>query len=153
MGTILSREAILAAPVATTQVEVPEWGGSVLIRALSIKARILLHDAIALNEAAHSAWREDQAKPEDEREGLARVDLYDQAILTVIHGIVDETGAQMFSVEDYDRFADLNYNTMVSLWVSMNNLHRTDHAAEKKSSASTRKGGSSTGSRSRSAKR
>lgn len=153
MATILSREAILSAPMATTKVEVPEWGGSVLIRALSAKSRVLLLDAIYANDAAHTAWQEDQAKPEDEREGLARVDLYDQSILTVIHGIVDEAGEQMFSIADYDAFASLDYNTMVHLWSAMNNHSRRDPEAEKKSSGRTRKGASSSASRSRSAKR
>lgn len=153
MAVILSREAILAAPVATTEVEVPEWGGSVLIRALSAKSRVLLLDAIYANEAAHAAWKEDQAKPESERAGLERVDLYDHSILTVIFGIVDEAGEQMFSLADYERFAGLDYNTIVHLWSAMNNHSRRDPEAEKKSSASTRKGGSSSASRSRSAKR
>lgn len=153
MAVILSREAILAAPVATTEVEVPEWGGSVLIRALSAKSRVLLLDAIYANEAAHTAWKEDQAKPEGERAGLERVDLYDHSILTVIFGIVDEAGEQMFSLADYERFAGLDYNTIVHLWSAMNNHSRRDPEAEKKSFASTRKGGSSSASRSRSAKR
>lgn len=126
MAMILSREAILAAPVATTEVEVPEWGGSVLIRALSAKSRVLLLDAIYANEAAHAAWKEDQAKPEGERAGLDRVDLYDHSILTVIFGIVTDAGEQMFSIEDYERFANLDYNTIVHLWSAMNNHSRRD---------------------------
>lgn len=152
MANLLTRAAILAAPVPTTEVAVPEWGGSVLIRALSAKSRMLLLDAIYLNDAGHTAWQEDQAKPEDEREGVARVDLFDQSILTVIFGIVDGTGEPMFSIADYDAFAALDYNTIVRLWSAMNNHSRRDPEAEKKSSGRTRKGGSPSASRSRSAK-
>ncbi|WP_156359345.1 phage tail assembly chaperone [Sphingomonas sp. Leaf242] len=152
MANLLSREAILAAPVVTTEVEVPEWGGSVLVRALSLKARMALLDAIYANDAEHTAWKEDQAKPEADREGLARVDLYDQSILTVIHAIVDETGEQVFTVDDYDRFAAIDYDVIKNIWVAVTMHSRRDPEALKKNSGKTRTGGSSSGSRSRSAK-
>ena len=152
MANILSRDAILSAPVATTEVEVPEWGGSVFVRALSAKSRMHLLDAIYLNDAEHTAWKEDQTKPVDEREGVARVDLLDQSILTVIHGIVDANGDQMFTVSDYDTFAALDYNIIVALWSAMNNHSRRDPEAVKKNSEKTRKGASSSVSRSRSVK-
>lgn len=123
---LLSREAILAAPIPTSDVEVPEWGGVVRIRALSARARIDLLDAVYANEAAHSAWKEDQALPEEEREGVARTDLFEQSILTVIFGIVDENGDQMFTVEDYAAFAELDYQTIVNLWQAMQAHARRD---------------------------
>ena len=129
---LLSRDAILAAPIPTSDVEVPEWGGTVRIRALSARARVDLLDAIYANDAAHTAWKEDQALPEGEREGLPRVDLYEQAILTVIFGIVDENGDQMFSVADYDAFAELDYQTIVSLWQAMQEHARRDPESLKK---------------------
>jgi len=150
---LLSRDAILAAPIPTSDVEVPEWGGTVRIRALSARARVDLLDAIYANDAAHTAWKEDQALPEVEREGLPRVDLYEQAILTVIFGIVDENGDQMFSVADYEAFAELDYQTIVSLWQAMQEHARRDPESLKKNSAAARKGASSSGSLSRSAKR
>jgi len=153
MATLLSREAILAAPVVTTEVEVPEWNGSVRIRALSAKSRVVLLDAIYANSNAHDAWQEDQAKPESERTGVARVDLYDHSILSVIHGIVDEKGERMFSLEDYDAFTELDYQTIVHLWTAMNELHKRDPEGQKKTSDLTRSAGSSSGSRNRSAKR
>lgn len=150
---LLSREAILAAPVSTTEVEVPEWGGSVRIRALSAKARTLVLDAIYANEAEHRAWKDDQAKPEGERDGVERVDLYEQHILTLIYGIVDEHGDQMFGLEDYEAFRSLDYQTVVNLWVAMKKHENRDPEDQKKSSGSTRNGGSSSASRSRSARR
>lgn len=131
---MLTREAILAARVVTTEVEVPEWGGSVHVRALSLNARMALLDIIYANEAANTAWKEDQAKPVGEREGLPKVDLYDQAILTVLFGIVDEAGKPRFTVEDYDLFAEMDYPIIVNLWSAMNNHSRRDPEAVKKNS-------------------
>ncbi|KQO06903.1 hypothetical protein ASF09_11625 [Sphingomonas sp. Leaf242] len=111
-----------------------------------------LLDAIYANDAEHTAWKEDQAKPEADREGLARVDLYDQSILTVIHAIVDETGEQVFTVDDYDRFAAIDYDVIKNIWVAVTMHSRRDPEALKKNSGKTRTGGSSSGSRSRSAK-
>jgi hypothetical protein len=153
MANLLSREAILSAPVATTEVEVPEWGGSVLVRALSAKSRVLLLDAIYANEAEYTAWKEDQDKPVADREGLARVDLYDQSILTVIFAIVDEDGVQRFTVDDYDLFAEMDYSILVNLWTAVTKHSRRDPEALKKNSDRIRKGASSSASRANSAKR
>ncbi len=153
MATLLTRQEILSAPVPTTDVEVPEWGGTVRIRGLSAKARVLLLDAIYENEAAHTAWREDEEKAEDQREGVPRVDLFDQSILTVIFGIVDENGEQIFGVDDYDAFAELDYQTIVNLWLAMQQHSKRDPEAQKKSSGAARKGASSSGSRRTSARR
>lgn len=135
MSSLLTREAILSAPVATTLINVPAWGGSVHVRALSLKSRMTLTDAILANQEENAVWIEDQAKPEDEREGVERVDLLDHNILTILHGIVDENGCQMFSMDDYDRFTELDYSIIVQLWVAMNNHAQRDPEEIKKNSA------------------
>lgn len=148
----LNRQAILSAPVSMTEVEVLEWGGSVRVRALSAKSRVLLLDAVMSNEAEHSAWKADQALPAEQRQGLPRVDLYDQSILTVLHCIVDENGDPMFSLDDYDAFTVLDYQTILNLFRALKNHENRAPEIQKKTSASTTKGGSSSASRSRSEK-
>ncbi len=130
----LSREAILSAPVAKSEVFVPEWNDTVFIRALSMTNRVKLLDAIYANNAAHEAWKEDQEKPEDEREGLPRVDIQDQAILSLLFCICDDKGDLMFGLEDYDTFAGFDYPTIVSLWTALKKHETRDGEAEKKSS-------------------
>lgn len=130
----LSREAILSAPVAKSEVFVPEWNDTVFIRALSMANRIKLLDAIYANEAAHTAWKEDQEKPEDEREGVARVDIQDQTILALLFAICDEQGELLFGLGDYDVFASFDYPTIVSLWTALKKHEVRDGEAEKKSS-------------------
>lgn len=122
MATLLSRSAILAAPVLTKDVEIPEWGGSVRVRALSVSRRVELLDAIALNEHEHSAWKVDQSKPEGEREGLTRVDLFDQTVLIALFSIVDDENEPMFGSEDYEAFGELDYATIAKIWHAQHDL-------------------------------
>ncbi len=152
MTALLSRAAILAAPVPTVEVDVPEWNGVVRVRALSAKSRVLLLDAIYANDADHQAWKDDQAKPMAQRAGLPRVDLYDQSILTVLFGIVDDAGDLLFTLSDYAAFTELNYPTIARLWVAIRDLANHDADDLKKSLGKTRKGASSSASRSRSVK-
>jgi hypothetical protein len=150
---ILNRSQILAAPVVTRDVEVAEWGGTVRVRSMTPRSRASILDAIYANEADVRAYEADQALAEEDREGLAVVDLYDQSILTVIYGIVDEDGELMFSMDDYEAFRDLSYTTITLLWTAIAELDKriptTTPQAEKKSSARTRNGGSSSVSRRR----
>lgn len=122
MATLLSRSAILAAPVSTKDIEIPEWGGSVRVRALSVSRRVELLDAIALNEREHSAWTIDQSKPEEERDGLTRVDLYDQSVLIALFAIVDDDNEPMFSADDYAAFGELDYATIAQIWHAQHDL-------------------------------
>lgn len=133
--TLLSREAILAAKAPYREINVPELGGKVRVRGLSVKSRVKLLDAIYDNEIAHTSWKQDQAKPEGERDGVARVDLYDQAVLTVLVGIVDANGEQMFDFDDYEWFASFDYDVIAAIWSAMNNLQKRDPEAVKKNSA------------------
>lgn len=150
---ILNRSQILAAPMVTRDVEVAEWGGTVRVRSMTPRSRALILDAIYANEEDVRAYEADQALPEGDREGLASVDHFDQSILTVIFGIVDEDGELMFSMDDYEAFRDLSYTTITLLWTAIAELDKriptTTPQAEKKSSARTRKSGSFSGSQRR----
>lgn len=130
----LSREAILSAPVAKSEVFVPEWNDTVFVRALSMVNRIKLMDAVTANYEAHTEWKEDQDKPEDERQGIARVDIQDQAILTLIFTICDDAGELLFDLDDYPVIAKFDYPTVVSLWTAQKKHENRDFEAQKKSS-------------------
>jgi len=81
---ILTREQILQAnDIATETVSVPEWGGEVLVRALSGSQRDAFDDATL------------EQKGKNRRVNLVNV----RARLCAI-SIVDETGKRMFSDED-----------------------------------------------------
>lgn len=131
----LSREAILSAPVAKSEVFVPEWNDTVFVRALSMVNRMKLMDAINANFEAHTEWKEDQEKPEDQRQGIARVDILDQAILTLLFAICDEQGELLFGIDDYDLLAKFDYPTVLSLWAAQKkHENRAFLETEKKSS-------------------
>ena len=147
MAILLSREAILSAPAATDEVNIPEWGGTVRVRAPSISTRLKMLEAIDANVRAHNAWKEDQEKPEDARETLPRVDIHDQTIINVIFAIVDENDELMFTMEDYPRFAELDFITIAALYRATITLMNRDPLAEKKSSGGAKKRSSSSGSR------
>lgn len=151
--SILNRSQILSAPIVTRDVEVAEWAGTVRVRSMTPRSRALILDAIYANEDAKGAYEADQALPEEDREGLDKVEIYDQSILTVIFGIVDEDGELMFSLDDYESFRDLSYTTITLLWTAIAELDKriptTSPQAEKKSSAKTRRSGSYSGSQRR----
>ncbi|PTW49362.1 hypothetical protein C8J25_101870 [Sphingomonas faeni] len=151
MAVLLSRAAILAAPVPTREVEVPEWGGTILVRSLSAKTRMQAIEAINERQTLVDAYEADQAKPEDEREGLAAAYPLDNSIMSVLFAIVDEELNPMFSMDDYSAFEDLSLPTLTHIFRQMQILETPTVAynEQKKSSVSRRKGGSSSGSRSR----
>lgn len=151
MAVILTRDAIFAAPIPTKEVEA--FGGTVQLRALSAKSKILLLDVVYANEAKHTEYKMDQELPEDQRKGVERVDLYDQTMLSVMYSICDEHGEALFTVEDYDKFLTMDYVDISRLWFVIQELNFRDPESQKKSSASTRKGGSSSGSRRASVRR
>jgi hypothetical protein len=87
---LLTREAVLAAPDLTTRrVEVPEWGGAVMVKALK------------LEEVA--AWQKACQKRVREPNGGIRVEPNDKVnslALLIVAACVDTTGAQMFTAAD-----------------------------------------------------
>jgi hypothetical protein len=86
MGGLLGKDAILAADdIQTQRVEVPEWGGDVMVRGLTGQQR----DAW---EAGLSVRRGKQLVP-DMRNFRARL---------VVMCVVDETGAEVFGLGDVD---------------------------------------------------
>lgn len=112
----LNRKQILSAKLPTREVTVEEWGGEVVIRSLSIKQRVEMLDAFMAHEREVDAYNEDQALPEDERKGVAKVDHLDQAIFQLIYSIVDQNNKLMFTMADYEDFKELDYPTTQRLY-------------------------------------
>lgn len=87
---LLTRQQILAADDLKTElVPVPEWGGTVLVRALSGSERDAFEQDIV-------TFR---------REGKRTVtdtDLHNVRAKLAVHSIVDESGARLFSIEDIE---------------------------------------------------
>lgn len=125
---ILSKDQIFKAPIPTLEVEVPEWGGTVKVRALSALARMQVMDAIFTNEEAVAAYKEDNTLP--------KVEAYDQNILGVIYSIIGEDNEPIFSIDDYAQVATLNYPTLLHVWIMSQSLeNRKPFETKKKSSA------------------
>ena len=114
MAKLLTRGQILSAPVPTIDVETPD--GLVRVRAMSPRLRVEMLDVIHANERAVEDYEADQALDEDKREGLAKVERYDQTVLTVLFTLVDEKGNRLFSMDDYDAACDLSMPSLRVIW-------------------------------------
>jgi len=113
---LVNRKQVFAAKLPTLDINVEEWGGDVRLRTLTVEARLEMLDALRAHEAKVKAFAADQEFPEGERTGVDRVEEYDDVIFYLIHAIVDEKGALLFTLADYDRFKALAYPTLVRLY-------------------------------------
>lgn len=135
MSKLLNRAQILSAPIPTLEVEVPEWGGSVRVRALSPLLRMELSDLVAANQREVEEYEEDQALDEADRKGVAKVELLDQTVVSVIHMVVDEDCNRVFSMDDYPTLANFALPTFRKVWEAFLQLEAgTAPTALKKSS-------------------
>jgi hypothetical protein len=152
MANLLGREAILTSKVPTREVEIPEWDGVALIRSPSTLTRMKIVEGLRERDEAEEAYKADQAKPVEEREGLPAVAALDTSVISVMFAIIDENLQPIFGWDDYDKFLELSYPTIQHIYGQMIQLEaRLPVPAEeqKKSSGTARKGASSSGSRSR----
>ncbi len=132
---VLNRAAILSAPVQTREVEAPELGGTVRLRAFTPRTRAELFDVVTANAEAVKAYEADQARPEDARDQVAEEKPLEYGILQLLFAIVDEDNRRIFGVEDYDAIRDLPYGLILELYSAMLMLeNRQDQSALKKTS-------------------
>jgi hypothetical protein len=132
---VLNRAAILAAPVQTREIEAPELGGTVRLRAFTPRTRTELLDVVTENTEAVKAYEADQAKDEDARDGVAPVKAMEVGILQLLFTIVDEDNQRVFGLDDYEAIRDLPYALIQELYSNMIMLeNRQNHDALKKSS-------------------
>lgn len=95
----LSRQSILDARTPALEiVEVPEWGGAVFVRSLSLGAMLAL-------------------SPKLQRDGDVSVDL-------VIACVCDEAGDLVFTEEDADQLRELHYGAMQRVALAALKLNR-----------------------------
>lgn len=121
----LNKEALFAAAKPKVQaVEVAEWGVSLNIRAHTLRSRMALLDADTVNADAVAQYEADQALPEDERLGVAKVERFDPAIINIIFSVVDDQGELLFDIEDHDRFRDLSYPTLSAVYLAVHQANQ-----------------------------
>ena len=120
---------------------VPTYLGDVRVQGLSLIARNALVDAYLGNIEAVKVYEEDQAKPESERQGIAKATLIDQYALTMIFAIADEHGDPMFGIDDLGVFEQMDHLTLKRLYDAFSALNDAPTAeaitAKKKRSAKT----------------
>ena len=91
---VLTREQILGAQdIVTKHVEVPEWGGTVIVRGLTGKERDEWEDAMIVRSEKRGKNQPTQMTLHNIRAGL------------VARSIVDSEGNRVFSVKDIEQLA------------------------------------------------
>lgn len=113
--TILNREAILAAEdIETRLVEVPEWGGSVYVRAMSGRERDELESSIV-----------------KQRGKQKQMDLRDVRAKVAAICIRDAEGERMFNMKDVQALSDKSAGALQRVFeVAQEMSGLTDEAAE-----------------------
>ena len=156
---LLSKAQIFEQKPLTLDVDVVEWGGTVRIKAPTLRDNMRLMDIYQVREREIEDYEADQRLPEDERKGLTKMERYDDTLLQILVSIVDENNEPMFDpVEDYDRVLGLSMTSVAAIYTHIVTLRTPMKAVEsvetlKKTSARTKNGGSSSASRGTSAKR
>ena len=94
---ILSRDAILAADdLPRETVEVPEWGGAVIVQGLTSRQRDLFEASIQKRRPGGKKRHKDQQETED------RIDLDNFRAKLVVRCVVDEQGSRIFGDQDIE---------------------------------------------------
>lgn len=122
--TVLSKAAIFAANDLTTQsVDVPEWGGSVLIRSMT--------------GAQRDAYETSLLKKDDA--GKFIVDTDDMRAKLIVFTAVDESGAALFTADDIPALSAKSAGVIERLFVvaqRLNGLSRDAVSDAEKNSVS-----------------
>lgn len=127
---LLTRADMLAAKLPHRDVPVPELGQDAVVRVqqMSVNTRAAFFERIRLHNVANLAWEDDQDKPEDERENVAKPDDLDTALLSIINSIVDEDGKLLFAEADMPIFNEWSNNAVTRIYeavVELNNYDRS----------------------------
>jgi len=134
MSTILNRAAILAAnDLATVTVDVPEWGGAVIIRSMTGAQRDAYETSLMTKDSS----------------GRYSVDTENMRAKLVIFTAVDETGSPLFTPDDLPALASKNAAVIERLFVAaqrINGLSKDAVADAEKNSVSGQPDASASGS-------
>ncbi|MBU9608251.1 phage tail assembly chaperone [Burkholderia multivorans] len=108
MSTILNRAAILAAnDLSTETVEVPEWGGAVILRTMTGTQRDAYETSLMTKDAA----------------GRYTVDTENMRAKLVIFTAVDKTGTPVFTLDDLGALAGKNAAVIERLFVTAQRIN------------------------------
>lgn len=151
----LNKSDILAQAPLFHDVEVAEWQGTVRVKAPTMRDNMRIVDALTVREREIEDYEADQLLPEDERKGLPKVERFDDTLIQLIFAIVGEDNEPLFDpFEDYDQVLNLSISSVNVIYTTLASLRSVAKSKEsidalKKSSRPTRKGGSSSASRTR----
>lgn len=102
----LTRDQILAvADLKTATVDVPEWGGEVIVRTLSGLERAAYEDATAT------------IKEDDGPAGVRRM------ALLVVATVVDESGKRVFTPDDIDALVEKGFRPLHTVFMAARALN------------------------------
>lgn len=122
---LLTKSDILAAPdLASEEVEVPEWGGTVKVRALDVNSRQ------AFWEYSSVAVRDDGGKIKFETKPFAA---YDAALATL--SIVGEDGEPMFTLAELEQLGSKNPEVITRIAEVARRLSKMGTAAAEEAEA------------------
>ncbi|WP_234744896.1 phage tail assembly chaperone [Burkholderia sp. WTPI3] len=133
MSTILNKAAILAASDLTTAtVDVPEWGGAVILRTMTGTQRDAYETSLMTKDAS----------------GRYTVDTENMRAKLVIFTAVDETGTPLLTLDDLPALAGKNAAVIERLFVAaqrINGLSKDAVADAEKNSVSGQPDASASG--------
>lgn len=141
MSKLLTRADLLAAKLPHEDVIVPELGDGVSVRVqqMTVNTRAVYLERLRLYWDEMHSWEDDQEAPPAERKGLAKPADLDQAVLLMVHSLVNEDGSMMFSEADMPLFNTFSSNAVKRMYESalqLNEFHRFTNeviSTEKKS--------------------
>jgi hypothetical protein len=123
----LSRDGILGATdIKTKEVDVPEWGGSVLIKGMTGAER-------------------DQFEAGN-RDGSGNQNLRNLRARFLVRCIVNETGTRMFADQDAAALGKKSSSALNRLWEAANDINGTSEAAQEETEGNSGTGGTEGGS-------
>jgi NTP pyrophosphatase (non-canonical NTP hydrolase) len=107
---ILSKEEILAVQdLPTTEVNVPEWGGSVRLKGMSAGER--------------------EALEEEVTDKNGKVNTKNIRVKLLVRSIVDENGEKLFSETDMEKLNEKSADIITRLFIAAQNLNGMSEAA------------------------
>jgi hypothetical protein len=114
MSKILCKADILAASDLTTeQVEVPEWGGAVIIRGMTGTQRDAYENSLMVKDA----------------DGKYRVDTENMRVKLVLYCAVDEAGKQLFDASELTALAGKSAAVIERLFTAAQNINGLNKGA------------------------
>ena len=139
---LLTKEMILSASdIRTKEVEVPEWGGSVLIRQLTRSEQ----DDLMKRQLGSTRIRQDRSRTQD----ISGMSLYGHDAFICLMGLCAEDGSRLFSEKDLPGLEKKNGEVVGRLAkeiLSFSGMNEDVELTEKlKNSQGTQTGSSTTG--------